>query len=86
MKEWGFSEYMGFLFTLTFCILVDSPTVICRTSPFVILGLSGYFVAFIQFLLENPVANNVDPDQTPHDVASDLGLHCLPSTPLRFSR
>ena len=21
--------------------------------------------------------NNVDPDQTPHDVASDLGLHCL---------
>ena len=22
-------------------------------------------------------ANNVDPDQTPHSVASDLGLHCL---------
>ena len=21
--------------------------------------------------------NNVDPDQTPHSVASDLGLHCL---------
>ena len=23
------------------------------------------------------VANSVDPDQTPHIVASDLGLHCL---------
>ena len=22
--------------------------------------------------------NNVDPDQMPHHVASDLGLHCLP--------
>ena len=23
-------------------------------------------------------ANSGDPDQTPHSVASDLGLHCLP--------
>ena len=23
-------------------------------------------------------ANNGDPDQTPHFVASDLGLHCFP--------
>ena len=23
------------------------------------------------------MANNVDPDQTPRSVASDLGLHCL---------
>ena len=23
-------------------------------------------------------ANSEDPDQTPHSVASDLGLHCLP--------
>ena len=22
--------------------------------------------------------NSVDPDQTPHNAASDLGLHCLP--------
>ena len=28
-------------------------------------------------------ANNVDPDQTPHDVASDLGLHCLLMTGLQ---
>ena len=26
------------------------------------------------------LSNIVDPDQTPHDVASDLGLHCLPMT------
>ena len=25
-------------------------------------------------------ANSGDPDQTPHSVASDLGLHCLPVT------
>ena len=23
------------------------------------------------------LANSVDPDQTPHHVASELGLHCL---------
>ena len=26
------------------------------------------------------LANTVDPDQTPHDVASDLSLHCFPTT------
>ena len=31
-------------------------------------------------------ANNGDPDQMPHSVASDLGLHCLPVTLLRVSR
>ena len=30
--------------------------------------------------------DNVDPDQTPHDVASGLGLHCLPMTLLRVYR
>ena len=30
------------------------------------------------------LANNVDPDQMPHYVASELGLHCLPMTPLGF--
>ena len=28
---------------------------------------------------------NVDQDQMPHYVASDLGLHCLPKYPLRVS-
>ena len=30
--------------------------------------------------MEILLANTVDPDQTPHYVASDLGLHCLPIT------
>ena len=32
------------------------------------------------------LANDVDADQTPRYVASDLGLHCLPKTLLRVSR
>ena len=31
-------------------------------------------------------ANSGDPDQMPHSVASDLGLHCLPITRLGVSR
>ena len=31
-------------------------------------------------------ANSGDPDQMPHSVASDLGLHCLQITLLRVSR
>ena len=30
--------------------------------------------------------NSGDPDQTPHSVASDLGMHCLPLTLLGVSR
>ena len=29
------------------------------------------------------LANTVDPDQMPHYVASDLGLHCLPIDPIK---
>ena len=46
--------------------------------------LSLLFV--ILFLIEILLANNVDPDQTPHYVASVQGLHCLPMTFLRVSR
>ena len=31
------------------------------------------------------LANSVDPGQTPHYVASDLGLHFLPMTIIRVS-
>ena len=31
-------------------------------------------------------ANSGDPDQTPRSEASDLGLHCLPSTLLWITR
>ena len=41
---------------------------------------------FVPFLFEILFANNVDPDQMPHYVASDLGLHCLPMTILPVSR
>ena len=29
--------------------------------------------------MAQPFANSGDPDQTPHSVASDLGVHCLPN-------
>ena len=36
------------------------------------------FFIFIQFFIEHSVlANSGEPDQTPHSVASYLGLHCL---------
>ena len=44
-----------------------------------------YFVTFILFLMKIILVNNVDPDQMPHYVASDLSLHCLPMTLLRVS-
>ena len=34
----------------------------------------------------NFMQNSGDPDQTPHFVASDQGLHCLPVTFLGVSR
>ena len=42
----------------------------------------------IFFCREIPVfnANSVDPDQTLHSAASDLGLHCLPITLFGVSR
>ena len=46
---------------------------ICHLMPF---GLFNRF--FFKFLMEKPVSKQVDPDQTPHYVAPDLGLHCLP--------
>ena len=40
--------------------------------------------------IAGPVANSVAPDQMPHSVASDLGLHCLlrpvfPTTSSKYS-
>ena len=34
----------------------------------------------LYFGLKILLANNEDPDPTPHCVASDLGVHCLPMT------
>ena len=39
-----------FLSSLTHCILVDTSTMICWTSPFAILGVSGLFCCFHSIL------------------------------------
>ena len=53
-------------------------TCIRRTSPFPILGVLGGIFHFIQILIQHILlANSENPDQTPHSVVSDLGLHCL---------
>ena len=71
------------LFALTHCILVGSSTVICWASLLVILGVAGLFCFYSTFLWKILLANSVDPDQMPHNVASDLGLHCWLMTLLR---
>ena len=38
----------------------------------------GSIFFFLLLFLTILLANNADPDQMPHYVASDLGLHCLP--------
>ena len=69
-------------------LLMDSSTVICWISPLVILGVSGLFCCFYSSFDGKSclIANNVDTDQMPHYVVSDLGLNCLPRTLLRVSR
>ena len=34
----------------------------------------------------NEISNNGDPDQTPHSVASDLGLHCMHMSHIKDAR
>ena len=53
-------------FTFTHYRMMGSSTVICRSSLFVIWGCWVYFMAFILFLMENSLASNAEPDQTPH--------------------
>ena len=43
-------------------------------------GVGSILSLLFNFLWKIQLANNVDPDQTPQYVASDLGLHCLPMT------
>ena len=57
--------------------MVDSSTVKCWMSPFVIFrGVRSVLSLLFYFRWKILLANNVDPDQMPH-VASDLGLHCF---------
>ena len=55
-------------------------------SSFVILGVAGLFSRLFLFLKQILLADNVDPYQTPHHVASDLGLHCMHISLIRVSR
>ena len=52
------------------------------------VGVSGLFCHFYSIFNRKSclIANNADPDWTPHYVASDLGLHCLPMTLSQVSR
>ena len=62
--------YTGRLFH---CYMLDTSSCHCR-------GVRSILSLLFYFLWNILLANNVDPDQTPHDVASDQGLHCLPMT------
>ena len=44
--------------------------------PVPVTGLVFHCI-FMQFCIETPKANSVDPDWVMHSAASDLGLHCL---------
>ena len=46
-------------------------------------GIRSIVLLLFYFLWKILLANSVDPDQMPHYVASDLGLHCLPMTLLQ---
>ena len=65
-KVFGFNPlYTGELFH---CYIIDKSISHFR-------GVT-YFVAFILLLWKILLAYSIDPDQMPHKVASDLGLHC----------
>ena len=45
-----------------------------------------YYLDIPRAKLAKLLADSEDPDQRPHSVMSDLGLHCLPVTILRVCR
>ena len=49
-------------------------------------GAGSILSLLFYFLWKVLLENSVDPERMPHDVASDLGLHCLPITFLWDSR
>ena len=52
------------------------PYTIYWEDPISTLGISGYVLTKIK--MAKLFANSGDPDQMPQNVASDLGLYCLP--------
>ena len=56
-------------------------------SPISILGYVRLYHLDISLeKIAKVIAHSGDPDETPHSAVSDLGLHCLPVTPLMVSR
>ena len=64
---------MNNFFLLTHCVPVDSPD----ESTCHFRNVGSNLSLFSTFDDKNPLGKQCRPDQTPHDVASDLGLHCL---------
>ena len=64
---------------------MDSSTVMLHESICHFRGVRSIFLLLFNFSMEIIIGNNVDPDQTPHHVAPDVGLLCLPMTLLRVS-
>ena len=50
------------------------------------MGVGSTLSLLFYFLGKILLANSEDPDQSPQNVASDLGLHCLPMTLLQVCR
>ena len=50
------------------------------------MGVGSILSVKLYFRWKILLIKRVDPDQTPHYVASNLGPHCLPMTILRVSR
>ena len=41
------------------------------------------YIITIFYKKKSRISNSVDPDQTPHVAASDLGIHCSPMFPFK---
>ena len=72
--------------SLTHCRLDRLSHTIYWKSPISILGMSSYEIYIFLEKMAKLFANSGDPDQTPHSVASDQGLHYLSITLLRVFR
>ena len=63
---------------LTHLYRVDSSTLIVQTGLFPAEGVFGKIYYYLCYRHSWSLANSVNPDQTPQNAASDLGLRCSP--------
>ena len=62
---------------LMYCIYLYNGTPLLIAKLVVKFGKIQLHYQLMYLKAARRVANNADPDQMPHSVASDLGLHCL---------